>query len=349
MQRTVLLVTGQTDALASARALLERAGHRVLAADRGAAALAYLDRERVQVVLVDLVLPDMSAEELMGHVRERDGLAQLVLYDRGDAAVRLLLAVDMAMRMHEQLAQLQAAERLKSELLGNVSHEFRTPLNVIVGYVELLREGAFGPPASESVPVFDKVLGNASYLLELAEDFLDLSKLEAGAMAVRREAVALTPFLREVAESFGLLVRDKPIEFVTVIPDGLPAVSAEAGKLRVVIQNLLSNAQKFTARGRIGLAAEVRSDGRVAILVSDTGPGIAPEDQEAIFDVFHQLRPQERGKGVGLGLALARRFARMMEGDVLLESVVGKGSTFTVLLRVASGGTTGERPHDAAA
>src|SRR5438034_766152 len=167
----------------------------------------------------------------------------------------------------------------------------------------------------------------------LVQKFLDLSKLEAGAMVMRREAVDVGMFLRELGESFALLIRSRPVEFRVDVPDELPAVAADGAKLRVVIQNLLSNAEKFTERGEIEISA-VALDGRqIAIRVRDTGPGIAPEHHEAIFDIFHQLRPHDgQTKGVGLGLALARRFARMMEGDITVESAVGSGTIFTVVL-----------------
>src|SRR2546428_8231383 len=108
-------------------------------------------------------------------------------HDKTDGPDRLLLWVEVAFKAYDQLAQLHIAERLKTELLANVSHEFRTPLNVIVGYLDLLRDGTFGVCPSAAVPVFDKVLGNAAYLLELVEEFLDLSKLEAGAMGMGRQ------------------------------------------------------------------------------------------------------------------------------------------------------------------
>jgi len=300
-------------------------------------------------------MPVMSGEELIRRVRERDSLVQIVLqtgyagekppremlrrlaiqgyHDKSDGPDRLLLWVDVALKAYDQLAQLHIAERLKTELLANVSHEFRTPLNVIMGYIDLVREGTFGACPPDALPVFDKVHGNAAYLLELVEEFLDLSKLEAGAMVVQRESIALTPFLRELGEWFALLVRNRPVRFLTDIPDDLPAVATEAAKLRIVIQNLLSNAEKFTHDGQIHLSASLLDGGRLVVRVSDTGPGIPPEHHEAIFDIFHQLRPHDgQTKGVGLGLALARRFARMMGGDITLESTVGQGSTFTVLL-----------------
>jgi len=123
------------------------------------------------------------------------------------------------------------------------------------------------------------------------------------------------------------------VEFRIDVPEELPAVAADGAKLRVVIENLLSNAEKFTERGQIELSAVALDGGQVAIRVRDTGPGIAPEHHEAIFEIFHQLRPHDgQTKGVGLGLALARRFARMMEGDITVESGVGSGTVFTVTL-----------------
>ena len=364
----MLVVDSTQESLTTLRALLEGDGHRALIAHGVPSGLAVLEREPVQALLVNVALPDGGVEELVHRVRERDALVQILLHGvadnardlvrrlpiqghhRGDGPESLLLQVDVALRAYDQLAQLHIAERLKTELLGNVSHEFRTPLNVIVGYVELVREGTFGPCPLEAMPVLAKVLGNAAYLLELVEEFLDLSKLEAGAMLLRREAIELTPFLRELGESFALLVRTKPVAFVSDVPDGLPAVTAEAAKLRIVIQNLLSNAEKFTKRGTVRLHAEVLAGGRVAIRVVDTGPGIPPEHHERIFDIFHQLRPHDpETKGAGLGLALARRFARMMEGDVTLESEVGKGTTFTVVLPAAGIASGGARGRTAAA
>jgi signal transduction histidine kinase len=352
--RTVLVVDDQPDTLISLRLLLERQGHRVLAAQTGTDALRILEQEPVQLLLVDHRMPEMDGEELIARVRPRDALIQIVLitghggdsprellarlpiqgyHDKADGPERLLQWVDVALGAYDQLAQLHIAERLKTELLANVSHEFRTPLNIIVGYVELLREGTFGTCPEETQPVFGKVLGNAAYLLDLVEEFLNFAKLEAGALAADPEDVPLTPFLRELGDSFALLVRGKPVEFVTEVPGDLPVIPVDRAKLRVVIQNLLSNAAKFTAHGRIRLGAELLNDGRVAVHVSDTGPGIPVEHQQSVFDIFHQLSPHDQEtKGIGLGLALARRYARMMGGDVTLESTVGVGSTFTVVL-----------------
>jgi signal transduction histidine kinase len=356
--RTILLVDDEADSFADVRPLIQDQGHRVLTADGGAAALAVLGIEPVQVIVVEHHMPVMTGEELVRRIRERDPLLQVVLqsgyvedrpprelmrslaiqgyHDKGDGPERLVESVEVALRTYDQLVQMHIAERLKTDLLANVSHELRTPLNVIVGYIDLLRDGTFGPCPPDAAPVLEKMRGNAAHLLRLAEEFLDLSRLEAGALPMRREAVELTPFLRELGGWFAMLVRDKAVRFVSDLPDDLPAVAAEPAKLRIVVENLLTNAEKFTLEGEVRLSASLLADGRVAIAVSDTGPGIAPEHREAIFDRFHQLRPHDRqAKGVGLGLALARRFARLMGGDITLESTVGRGSTFAAVFPIA--------------
>lgn len=350
--RTVLVVDDHEEMLQSTRLLLEREGHRVLTAASGAHALALLEREPVQLLLVDWCMPEMSGEQLITAARSRDALLQIVLqtgyagdtpprellrrlaiqghHDKGDGAERLLLWVDVALKTWDQLSALHGAERLKTELLANVSHEFRTPLNIIVGYLDLLREGTFGDCAPEATGVLEKVRGNAGYLLDLVEEFLDLSQLEAGALRLRNEALDLLPLLQELGESFALLVRTKPVDFVADLPATLPAVEVDGAKLKVIVQNLLSNAAKFTERGEIRLAAGV-ADGVVTVTVADTGPGIPVEAQERIFDVFHQLQPHDgERKGIGLGLALARRFTRMMGGDLDVDSRPGDGARFRV-------------------
>jgi len=356
---TILLVDADPVGLEPVRRLLERDGHRVLTATRAADAIDLQTRVPVQLVIVDDALDELGTPELVRRLRERDGVLQIVFqgrppggriprelvrrlelqgyHDKADGPERLLMWVDVALRAYDQATHFRIAERLKTELLGNVSHELRTPLNVIVGYVDLLREGTFGAVPADALQVLAKVRGNADYLLELVEDFLDLSKLEAGAMTVSCEPLLLTPILRELGESFRLLVRTRPVQFVLDVPEGLPAVSVEAAKLRVVVQNLLANAEKFTDHGSITLSAGLLPGRRVAVRVTDTGPGIPTEHQEVIFDVFHQLHPSHGGaKGAGLGLALARRFARMMKGDIAVESTVGRGSTFTLVLPVAA-------------
>ena len=352
---TLLVVSERPEHVASVRQALEAEGHRMLAAPSARDGLASLDTEPAAILLVEQRLCAVYGDALALRVRERDPAAQVVVvageaagapprdvlrrlgafgyHAADDGPERLLVLLDAAVAAHGELTRVQLADRLKTELLGSVSHEFRTPLNVITGYVDMLRDGIFGECPAESRPVLDKLHGNATYLLELAEEFLDLSRLEADYAPGRRVTMDPIPLLRELADWFTLLVRDKPITFEADIPPGLPALAAEEARLRVVVQNLLSNAAKFTREGHIRLAAAALADGRVAIRVSDTGPGIAPEHHQVVFDMFRQVGPRdEQRKGVGLGLALARRFTRVMGGDITLESALGQGSTFTIVL-----------------
>jgi signal transduction histidine kinase len=350
--RTVVVLDAVPSTLNPARDLLGRSGYRVLAASSPADALATLSQDAVHVLVVDAAT-GLDLVAFARQVRAHDPLVQIVVRAPASEALRARTAttpilawhdsdaplaqlvpwVDAAQRTYEQVAHLHVKERLKSEFLANVSHEFRTPLNVILGYMELLREGTFGACPTEAEGVFGKVVGNAAYLLDLIEELLDLARLESGKATFDAEPLALGPFLNELAELSALLVRDKPIRFVADIPSDLPFVTAEAAKLRVVVQNLIANATKYTVAGEVRLAAARHGHDRIAIAVQDTGPGIPSEHHEAIFDVFQRLRTQEEhAKGVGLGLALARRFARMMGGDITLQSAVGVGSTFTVVL-----------------
>ncbi len=353
--RTVLVVDDQAETLTSVRMLLEREGHRVLVADSGAKALALLAREAVQLMLVDYFMPVMSGEVLVRTVRERDRLVQIVLqtgyagekppremlrrlaiqgyHDKTDGPESLLLWVDVALKAHDQLAELHAADRLKTEMLASVSHEFRTPLNIIVGYIYLLREGTFGSYPREVVAVLERVLASASHLNGMVEEFLDISRLEVAPEAVA--TLALGPFLHDLAAAFALDADAGPVAFRTDLPDDLPAVAVDTAKLRVVVESLLANARQFTTAGEIRLSAAATADDRVAIRVRDTGAGIPAAEHEAIFDVHGRTRVG--GGAPGLGLALARRFARLMGGELTVESTVGAGSTFTLVLPAAAG------------
>jgi CheY-like chemotaxis protein len=197
--RTVLVVDDQAETLASVRLLLEREGYRVLLADGGPKALALLAREPVQVMLVDYFMPGMNGESLIRAVRARDALVRIILHtghasekppremlrqlaiqgyhDKSDGPERLLLRIDFALKSYDQMAQLRAADRLKTELLASVSHEFRTPLNIIIGYVDLLREGAFGVHPPEGTALLERVRSSAAYLNDLVDEFLDVSRL----------------------------------------------------------------------------------------------------------------------------------------------------------------------------
>ena len=246
-----------------------------------------------------------------------------------DGPERLVTAVDAALRTHALVAQAQASDRLKMELLASVSHEFRSPLHIILGYLELAREGAFGTFSAGLGDALDKITWNGGHLLELVEGFLDLAKLETSTLKTERVDVAR--LVRALVVDNELLIQSRPIVLRAEMTGRLPHVLAEGAKLRVILQNLLTNALKFTERGEVVVSTDVPRADAVRIRVRDTGPGIPADARERIFELFQQLHPGDmRTKGVGLGLALARRFARAMGGDLTVDSVVGEGSTFTL-------------------
>jgi len=355
---TVLLVDHDLARLAVTRGLLEREGHPVVVARDAAMGVAVADASIGVIVLAD-ELPLVPARRLIGTVRERNAAMQVVLYAsprsgelcretlermgvhtyvrEGDGADRLLGAVDAAMRTYVQVSQAQASDRLKMELLASVSHEFRSPLNIVLGYLELAAEGAFGTYSEALSEALGKVSWNAGHLLELVEDFLDLAKLESSTIEV--EKVDVGALVGALVRDHELIVQERPISLRADVQGQLPPVLAEGPKLRVIVQNLLSNALKFTERGEIVVTAEAPMAGVVQVHVRDTGPGIPPEACGAVFDLYRQLGPGDlRTKGIGLGLALARRFACAMGGDLTVKSTVGVGSTFTLTLPAADAG-----------
>ncbi|HXH28988.1 MAG TPA: ATP-binding protein, partial [Candidatus Polarisedimenticolia bacterium] len=246
-------------------------------------------------------------------------------------------------KLQESNVDLQRANSLKSEFLANMSHELRTPLNAIIGFSELLLDTTFGSLNEEQRDYVADILSSGRHLLELINDILDLSKIEAGKMRLTAELFELEPVVEEVLALLRVEAGRKHIVLGADMPEHGIEVYADRGKLRQILGNLLSNAVKFTpAGGRVTLRA--RQDAScVTIAVSDTGIGIKPEDQERIFQAFTQVDGSYARKyqGTGLGLTLVKKFVSMHEGQVRVESRVGEGSTFTITLPTLAGGRGG--------
>jgi GAF domain-containing protein len=248
-------------------------------------------------------------------------------------ATQSALAVQNARLFREiedKSRQLEAASRHKSEFLANMSHELRTPLNAIIGFSEVLTERMFGDLNDKQDEYLKDIYASGQHLLSLINDILDLSKIEAGRMELERADFdlpgaidnALT-LVRERAGRRGIMLgRD--------VDERVGTIHADERKVKQVLLNLLSNALKFTPeRGRIDVRAAV-SDGLVEVSVADTGVGIAPEDQEAVFEEFRQVGTADKKvEGTGLGLALSRKFIELHGGRIWVKSQVGTGSTFT--------------------
>jgi GAF domain-containing protein len=233
----------------------------------------------------------------------------------------------------DKSAELEVASQHKSEFLANMSHELRTPLNAIIGYSELLEEEAGDLDGGRLVPDLQKIATAAKHQLSLINDILDLSKIEAG----RMELEAADFDLPGAIDNALTLVRERAtrrgITLGRAIDDGVGIIRGDERKVKQVLLNLLSNAIKFTPEGgRIDVRAAANG-GLVEVSVADTGVGIAPEDQEAVFEEFRQVGTADKKvEGTGLGLALARRFVELHGGRIWVKSEVGQGSTFTFTL-----------------
>jgi PAS domain S-box-containing protein len=244
-----------------------------------------------------------------------------------------LLIANQELAMARRVAE--EATRLKSQFLATMSHELRTPLNAIIGYTEIQLAGMSGDLSEEQRDYQIRVLANAEHLLELINDILDLSKIEAGRMEIVYKPFDLRNWVQEVVDQTQVLAVDKGLEFIVSYDERMPAkLLGDAARLRQVAVNLLSNAIKFTNAGSVRL--QIRKHGADAwkLIVEDTGIGIPSHLQETIFEEFRQVDSSSQRKvgGTGLGLSIVRKLALMMGGTLRLKSQVGEGSAFTVIL-----------------
>ena len=270
-------------------------------------------------------------------------------------------AAERSRELERLSTELLRANRAKSEFLANVSHELRTPLNAIVGFVDLLRDGVYGVLGPRQIAPVDRIAASATHLRHLVDQVLDIAKIAAGRLDVHQEIVDLRPFVLDVATEVEPLVSEKDLSISIAVPASLPRVRTDPAHLRQILMNLFGNAVKYTLTGSIGVRGRFvdtpSPDGYdtpaypdlrarapdpskpwVALQVSDTGIGIAAADHARIFEEFEQVNAGPRGdsmnRGTGLGLAISRRLARLLGGEVTLQSELGKGSTFTLWLPV---------------
>jgi ammonium transporter len=264
-----------------------------------------------QIVAVAGIDIDITAEK-----RNEAELAELLR--------RVEMARDAAME----------AGSAKSRFLASMSHELRTPLNAIIGFTRLVSRNAEVLPAKQ-VDNLSKILVSAEQLLALIDEILDLSRIEAGEVALEIAATDVADVVREVTDSLEPLVDRPRVQLVVETQADLPPVITDEDKVRQVLLNLVSNAIKYTEQGSITVRAEA-VDGRIRIAVSDTGVGIPRAELDRIFDEFHRAESigTRHRSGTGLGLTISRRLARALEGDITVASELGVGSTFTLDLPV---------------
>ncbi|HEX9107591.1 MAG TPA: ATP-binding protein, partial [Longimicrobiales bacterium] len=296
-------------------------------------------------VVLPLLVGAGPARRLMGTVclgfdREREFEGDEVDFLETLASVSAQ-AMDRALAYDaERAARVEAehANETKAAFLAVMSHELRTPLNAIGGYAQLLEMGLHGPVTAQQLEALGRITFNQQHLLERINDILDFARLEAGKVSFHIEDVPLGEVVEGVMRMMESVISAKELACEVVLPDPAPMVRADAARLRQVLVNLLANAAKYTeAGGRIRLEV-APSSGGVKIRIFDTGSGIPAEKLEAIFRPFERVDNgfTRTTEGAGLGLAIARDLARGMGGDLVVASVVGEGSVFTVTVPAAT-------------
>jgi signal transduction histidine kinase len=227
--------------------------------------------------------------------------------------------------------QLQLASRHKSEFLANMSHELRTPMNAIIGFTKLVMRRSKEQLPQKQYDNLQKSLSSAEHLLTLINQILDLSKVEAGRLEVHPARFRLETMIEECVRTVEPMIKAEYVELSSNVAGDLPELYSDRDKLKQIVLNLLSNAIKFTERGQIRLEAKSEKQW-IAIDVADTGPGIPRDKFDFIFEEFRQIdggATRQRG-GTGLGLSISRHLARLLGGDISVDSIVGEGSTFTI-------------------
>lgn len=315
-------------------------------------------------------LPGEPAWFVVSGQMPRENATRVAIWSIGAGALVLLFfglvrerrqtarIAERSVELERLSAELLRANRMKSEFLASVSHELRTPLNAIVGFVDLLKEGAYGALSERQISPVDRIATSAARLRTLVDEVLDIAKIAAGRLEVRMETVTLRPFLTNVVSEIEPLLQEKGLRVTIAVDREVARVRSDPTHLRQILINLLGNAVKYTRAGSIELRARIdhlgppprslaatgqhaafhadRAGRWCAIDVRDSGIGIATGDLERIFEEFEQVKPQgaedPEDRGTGLGLVISRRLAALLGGDVSVESALGTGSTFTIWL-----------------
>jgi signal transduction histidine kinase len=291
--------------------------------------------EQGELVWVVTILHDQTEALEKGRLYERLKQASQELERKvQEATAELAQQNELLRRQHIELEQASA---LKSQFLANISHEFRTPLNAILGYTHMLLQGVSGAVSDPQRKSLTRIDSNSRHLLALINDILDITRIEAGRMPLNVSSFKVSDLVNEVMSELEPIIRRSNLTVSARMKTTLPVLKSDRQKVKQIVLNLLSNALKFTTTGSVTIGAVLDPKTHtLAIAVRDTGVGIPPESRSKIFEDFRQLdnSPTRGYGGTGLGLSICRRLAQMLGGTIELESVVGEGSTFTLRLPV---------------
>jgi signal transduction histidine kinase len=279
-----------------------------------------------------LVAPLVDVQGAIGVLAVAEAKEPYRFSPRDEEDARLLAAIaTVAVRKALVVEALTRASAAKSEFLANVSHDLRTPLNVMIGYTQLMAEEAFGPVSAEQADALARVLRTGNDQVALINDLLDLTRIEHGQLACELRPVAVASLVPTLRDTMDVLLRDRPVRFeVAVAPDVVATTDGE--RLRQVLVNLLVNAAKFTREGCVRLAA-MREGDQVRVSVEDTGPGMDAALRERAFEPF--VRGEEGPVGSGLGLAIVARLLPLLHGRLSIASTPGRGTAVEVKLPAA--------------
>jgi len=285
------------------------------------------------------VRSDGKAPGEVGHMQRafNNMLDALQTRDKELAAVNEQLA-ERVIETEEARASAERSNQVKSAFLASMSHELRTPLNAVINFTRFVLDGDTGPINDAQAELLAEVVNSGRHLLNLINDVLDMSKIEAGSLNLFIEDdLDLTEMLNSLEATGRSLLIDKPVTFRTEIAPDLPPIQGDRQRILQILLNIVSNACKFTEEGEIVLRADVH-DGEIVMAVTDNGPGIAPEDQEMVFEAFKQTKTGLRqGGGTGLGMPIAKNLAEAHGGRLWLESEPGHGATFSLALPIPAG------------
>jgi signal transduction histidine kinase len=242
--------------------------------------------------------------------------------------------------LDERALYLERANDLKTRFLSDLNHEIRTPLNAVRNVARLLLDGYEGPLTDRHRRAIEMMRQSTDTLSDLVNDWLDLAKIEAGRTEIRVHVFAVEDLWGALRGVFRPIETDDAVSLIFEPIPALPLLQSDEAKVAQILRNFISNALKFTERGEVRVSAREGSDDTIVFIVSDTGIGIAPEDIGRVFEEFAQLDSplQRRVKGTGLGLPLSRRLARLIGGDIHVDSEVGRGSIFSLVLPIVYAG-----------